>query len=181
MTDKVQKIREEVVRLQNELIQEKEKGYGSDVDDTCILELQNVLTYIDSLQEESVKEGQFMKVNELMIEVLVYFNCFDGSKIIVRVTGFKDRIVYGDSEKGSHWCNIGKVEPIPLTPEILEKNGFSEDYRYEDLSYAQSCGDVIGIHINGKNGLMDEMYFKYVHELQHAMRLCGVEKEIVLQ
>ena len=56
MTDKVQKIREEVERLINELIQEKEKGYGSDVDDTCILELQNVLTYIDSLQEESVRE-----------------------------------------------------------------------------------------------------------------------------
>lgn len=52
MTDK-EKIREEVQRLMNELIQEKQKGYGSDVDDACILELQNVLTYIDSLQEES--------------------------------------------------------------------------------------------------------------------------------
>lgn len=52
MTDKVQKIREEVERLQIELIQEKENGFGSDVDDACILELQNVLTYIDSLQEE---------------------------------------------------------------------------------------------------------------------------------
>lgn len=52
MTGKVQKIRNEVVRLMNELIQEKEKGFGSDVDDACILELQNVLTYIDSLQKE---------------------------------------------------------------------------------------------------------------------------------
>jgi hypothetical protein len=56
MTDKVQKIREEVERLQNELIQEKGKGFGSDTDDACILELQNVLTYIDSLQEEPVSE-----------------------------------------------------------------------------------------------------------------------------
>lgn len=54
MTDKVQKIREEVERLQNELIQEKEKGFGSDIDDACILELQNILTYIDSLQEEPI-------------------------------------------------------------------------------------------------------------------------------
>lgn len=53
MTDK-EKIREEVQRLMSELIQEKEKGYGSDTDDACILELQNVLTYIDSLQEEPV-------------------------------------------------------------------------------------------------------------------------------
>lgn len=56
MTDKVQKIRNEVERLRNELIQEREKGFGSDVDDACILELQNVLTYIDSLQEEPVSK-----------------------------------------------------------------------------------------------------------------------------
>ena len=56
MTDKVQKIRNEVERLQNELIQERKKGYGSDVDDACILELQNILTYINLLQKEPVSE-----------------------------------------------------------------------------------------------------------------------------
>lgn len=55
MKDK-EKIRAEVERLMNELIQEKEKGFGSDIDDACILELQNVLTFIDSLQEEPVNE-----------------------------------------------------------------------------------------------------------------------------
>lgn len=55
MTDK-EKIRKEVERLQKELVKEKEKGFGSDIDDACILELQNVLTYIDSLQEEHVSE-----------------------------------------------------------------------------------------------------------------------------
>ena len=65
MKDKVQKIRNEVERLQNELIQEKEKGFGSDTDDACILELQNVLTYIDSLQEEPVSEDLEEYINEL--------------------------------------------------------------------------------------------------------------------
>lgn len=55
MTDK-EKIRKEVERLMNELIQEKEKGFGSDTDDACILELQNILTYIDSLQKEPVSK-----------------------------------------------------------------------------------------------------------------------------
>ena len=54
--NKIDLIKAEVERLQNELIQEKEKGYGSDTDDACILELQNVLTYIDSLQEETESE-----------------------------------------------------------------------------------------------------------------------------
>lgn len=70
MTDKVQKIREEVERLQNELIQEKEKGFGSDTDDACILELQNILTYIDSLQEEPVNEDFEEAANNALNNVL---------------------------------------------------------------------------------------------------------------
>lgn len=58
-----------------------------------------------------------------MIGAFAYFNCFDGSKIVVRVTGFKDGIVYGDSKKGSHWCNIEKVEPIPPHARGSCKNG----------------------------------------------------------
>lgn len=65
MTDKVQKIREEVERLMNELIQEKEKGFDSDIDDACILELQNVLTFIDSLQEEPISEQNLSSVERI--------------------------------------------------------------------------------------------------------------------
>jgi len=134
-----------------------------------------------------------MKANELMIGVSVYFCCFDGSKIVVRVTGFKDGIVYGDSDKGSHWCNIEKVEPIPITPEILKKNGFVfNGYKYdlrvgnyemwaifeEPYSQGRHCLQIYNeyrdIPIKYHN------LFKYVHQLQHAMRLCGIKKEIIL-
>lgn len=50
----IDKIRKEVERQMTELIQEREKGFSSDIDDACILELQNVLTFIDSLKEEPV-------------------------------------------------------------------------------------------------------------------------------
>lgn len=127
-----------------------------------------------------------MEANELMIGDWVWYN---NQPHQIRQLG-----IFGENRDGDDYpavC-VGKpnsiglilerneIEPIPLTPEILEKNGFSENYREEDLSYAQSCGDVIGIHIYGTNGLMEEMYFKYVHELQHALRLCGIEKEIKL-
>ncbi len=127
-----------------------------------------------------------MEANELMIGDWVLYN---NQPHQIRQLG-----IFGENRDGDDYpavC-VGKpnsiglilerneIEPIPLTPEILEKNGFSENYREEDLSYAQSCGDVIGIHIYGTNGLMEEMYFKYVHELQHALRLCGIEKEIEL-
>lgn len=67
MTDK-EKIRKEVERLQKELVKEKEKGLGSDVDDACILELQNVLTYIDSLQEEPVSKDLEEATDKHLVE-----------------------------------------------------------------------------------------------------------------
>lgn len=77
--------------------------------------------------------------------------------------------------------DVCDIRPIPLTPEILEKNGFSNNYTEDDLSYATDAGgDIIGVHIVAGRGVMDEMYFNYVHELQHALRLCGIEKEIEL-
>ena len=138
-----------------------------------------------------------MKTNELTVGVFVYFNCFDGSKIIVRVTGFKDGIVYGDSENGSHWCNIEKVEPIPITPEILEKNGFSANkhvyhypyYEYENkedklkIGFAFPQGDKTSykdywVYIDSEYVFVEHLPCMYVHQLQNA--LSGIEKEIVL-
>ena len=140
-----------------------------------------------------------MKANELTEGIYVYFNCFDGSKIIVKVTGFKDGVVYGVSEDGAHWCQLSQIEPIPLTPEILEKNGWkdisdhtlmgSETFR---LKYEQNGFDfTITLKLRDylKIQSYDDRYYtlyesccgvKFVHQLQHALRLCRIEKEIEL-
>ena len=62
------------------------------------------------------------------------------------------------------------VQPIPLTPEILEKNGFTQDY--EAISVRNDF-DKVYFDIPFR-------FFKYVHELQHALRLVGINKEIEL-
>lgn len=83
------------------------------------------------------------------------------------------------------FVDIDWLEPIPLTPEILEKNGFERlgtDYilmgypfgltnpstpdDYKDNYWLRVAASSVNI--------------KYVHELQHALRLCGIEKEITL-
>ena len=78
----------------------------------------------------------------------------------------------------------GLIRPIPLTPEILEKNGFgftrNSDTKsvcngywiYENLELGTCCLDKEGnwpCFIN-----IDDMNIKceYVHQLQHALRLC---------
>ena len=91
--------------------------------------------------------------------------------------------------------SINDVEPIPLTPEILEKNGFERAPQVSDIepfdtdeegnkhySYNKTFwgwfqpGNIFCIPANG----MGWLYLKYVHQLQHALRLCGIEKEIIL-
>ena len=80
--------------------------------------------------------------------------------------------------------NVEILHPIPLTAEILEKNGF-EWRAYgvvlagEDMALVQ-CGDYWKIKPN-QDSNDTFCYIWYVHELQHALRLCGInDKEIVL-
>ena len=76
--------------------------------------------------------------------------------------------------------------PIPLTPEILEKNGFgfvkSSDrdtvwngwWIYEDLELGTCClnGDwPCFINIDDLN-----IKCEYVHQLQHVLRLCKLDE-----
>ena len=88
-----------------------------------------------------------------------------------------------------------EIEPIPLTPEILEQNGFEKVYdkyklpnyrikwnSYTDLYFTVFTGvDGYWNHIglNVLNRPVDATV-DYVHQLQNALRLCGIEKEIIL-
>lgn len=75
---------------------------------------------------------------------------------------------------------LDRIFPIPLTDEILRKNGFeyyhknfaSTDYdspfKLEMMEWPDENGNG-GLWII--NGLFK---IRFVHELQHALRLCGI-------
>lgn len=79
------------------------------------------------------------------------------------------------------FCNAEDIETIPLTAEILEKNFptsevvawwpiVSDDNKYiEHYCETRIDGDITVCGI-----------FHYVHELQHALKICGIEKEITI-
>lgn len=79
--------------------------------------------------------------------------------------------------------NEYKPQPIPLTPEILEKNGFtkvnSQRYDYGDPDtdcYVKINPKKNMIHVNGRNANSNLYSHSFVHELQNALRLCGLNE-----
>lgn len=77
--------------------------------------------------------------------------------------------------------------PIPLTSEILKKNGWN---RYDALCSGNGCTISVWsedlyyfscskTHNDTPSELIS-CHIHYVHELQHALRLAGIKKEIVL-
>lgn len=105
-----------------------------------------------------------MKIQDLMINDLVEWM---GNKCKVDLpllmTEYQDNV---DSEF---------VKPIPLTEEILEKNGFKQgefinDYILDDATFYL-------VEFN-HSYLYEEsdIEINYVHELQHLLRLCGLNE-----
>ena len=128
-----------------------------------------------------------MKATELMI----------GDKVMVKVLSqIPDTYVLHTWTANDYSRDI-QVKPITLTPEILEKNGFvQEDDAYmDDIAYKCFCeiltghysaNDVIVSYDGSKEFTItndlgypcDEitLYRPKVHELQHALRLCGLNE-----
>ena len=73
--------------------------------------------------------------------------------------------------------------PIELTDDILVKNGFDKDERskyYHDYILELELWDF-DISWSSVNGFRyEDIKLNYVHQLQHLLRLCGIEKELTI-
>ena len=121
-----------------------------------------------------------MKANELMIGDWVYDTIL---KCNTQVEMLYLSGIRGDCHD-SIW-NENTFEPIPITTEILEKNGWV--YIAEDkVFYPENLkGELPWIYYitDGSNEvfrMQDFCNLQYVHELQQALRLCRIEKTIEL-
>lgn len=138
-----------------------------------------------------------MKTTDLMIGDYVTFkDCQnDDAPTIVKIEGLgyqgrgvvEEALVTIDGdENGFDLVEIDdEFVGIPLTPEILEKNGFRKGC-YVGGYYSPDCPFRVFTKKDGKCGFTtlfdDEIHFSciFVHQLQHALRLYGIEKEIEL-
>ena len=144
-----------------------------------------------------------MKANNLMI----------GDYISVKPSGMPIKVAAVHHKKVAYhavinkltWIRESLLEPIPLTLEILENNGFEKSYssiltadgykklpqyKYKNMTQVQDiCRNLITISYSDLEGgvydiqcgIGSHIYdLKYVHQLQHALSLCGIKKEIEL-
>lgn len=106
-------------------------------------------------------------------------------------------ICWIDSKDYSCLVPCSDVERIPITPEILEKNGFEKlDFSHFQIGDRRLVLDADGrwdgplswhwvvteMDTNAKGQPVVLDYYvatiNYVHQLQHALKLCGIDKEI---
>jgi|GEM_PF-2874121 hypothetical protein len=127
-----------------------------------------------------------MKARELQIGDLLYykgkFNAFPFK--VESITKKKVGYHAEPNEHRMYYLRLSDCEPILLTPEILEKNGFVfmpglwylRTKERKPIQIVFKDNNVITLSINATPVPIG---LKYVHQLQHALRLCGIKKEIV--
>lgn len=137
-----------------------------------------------------------MEPKDLMVNDLVY-NHRNWICPIVEI--HKDSAVVIARHYGEEEFKLNDLRPIPITTEILEKIGFVANkhvYPYPYYEYINEKDKLkVGfafpqgnktsykepwVYIDSEYVFVEHLSCIYVHQLQHAFRLCRIEKEIIL-
>lgn len=120
---------------------------------------------------------EHIKINDLSVGDWVMYE--GNHRKVALIDGVNGLIKFALSP---NFVGTGAIEPIPITPEILEKNGFVEncgrwynaDAHMEFEQYEDGWDRTINC------GEYSVYFIKHVHQLQNAIRLAGIDKEIEL-
>ena len=140
-----------------------------------------------------------MKANELIVGDWVYSAFAEHPCKVEGIEWTESEYAYVKISGVDGYKCIESLSSILLTPEILEKNGFIKQGPdgWEYIHPNDSTFSYIGYRIlwrtdydnhlfikkyKGSNtfATLQISYINFVHQLQQALRLCGIEKEIVL-
>jgi len=120
-----------------------------------------------------------MKCTDIQINDWVYLS--EKSKYPMRVTSIDENNCYLDFEGNEADPFDGiygedGIAPIPLTREIMEINGFSFGRRrgWMDSFYNEETDMLIEADYDIRICDISDVKIKYVHELQHLLRFCGL-------
>lgn len=139
-----------------------------------------------------------MKINELMIGDWVFYPSLS---IYIKIAQIKGNTIISELAECSPGMmydvtpHVSDIEPIPLTVEILTLNGFEVQEQgggrqdvwngfgkdnENDIDIIFMDGKVVHTQIDGIGCYFKSCKIRYVHEFQHVLRLCGIDKNIEL-
>ena len=134
-----------------------------------------------------------MKTSEFQFNDWVKYGCGDPQFCAHQIKGLKENIIFFDDYTATSWFSAENAYPIPLTEEILKKNGFAlievgddgvltpSNYRnrFEKWEKKTKWRDVVVFYdrlvkkwrMNGLNINISD-----VHIFQHALRMLELEE-----
>lgn len=137
-----------------------------------------------------------MRVTNLMVEdwVEVIKNSKKRFAQVQMIDGYGDNATSNECLCDAIYYSIDELNPIPLTAEILERNGFKDIgdniYQLEEkqfwfwvdfMNHQYGCEfDTSTYEYESSEHRLKLYGLPSVHELQHALKLCGIEKNIQL-
>lgn len=126
-----------------------------------------------------------MKATDLMVNDLVKVKP-SGMVISVAAVHLK-KVGYHSIASKLEWVRQDLLQPMELSPSFLEKNGFKQ---IGDETYRWEYADGVYVQVDFKESephayISNRCYFASpycpdVHSLQHAMKLCGIYKDMKL-
>lgn len=141
-----------------------------------------------------------MKTSEIML--WDYFNVYPSNMTIRVVAIHKGKVAYRAACTGKlEWVRADLLRPIIITKDLLVKNGFTycdatgqcilfDECTNYTITVCNTCIESrnIQVHIdeealNDVDGIIEMtvmhlMECNYLHQLQHAMMVCGINKII---
>lgn len=120
-----------------------------------------------------------MKANEVMVGDFVLLN---GKPIKVSAVHNR-KIGYHVSKAKMVFVFENAIQPIWITQELLEKNGFNlmtfgqkQYFRWGGAIFLGVSSHFFALHIDAISR-KSRSYIMYLHELQHAFNWCDIKKD----
>lgn len=122
-----------------------------------------------------------MKTEELQMYDWVLIN--DAPHKVKQIT--RKKVGYHRIPYNLDYVRLIDIKPIPITAEILEKNGIKNDgasrwYEWSDENAKILFNPYYLVTEIESRDVTIKARFDYVHQLQQAIRLCGIDKRIEL-
>lgn len=122
-----------------------------------------------------------LKITDLSIGDWVRWN--DNTYSVCVIDGVSLTVELAEEAGGTIEVAIDELSGIPITPEILEKNGISKTYESDEYAVYKGEGFNVTEYYTELwefEKHRNRMMIRNVHQLQHALRLAEIEKEIEL-